>query len=160
MVATGSPRRPSTRSSAKKPRSKPPAASANSDESAGDEILERAARLGITPERVLQEYARIAFADLRRLGKRGGKGFALKAPEDLQADDSAAISEIAESGSGGFRVKLYDKKAALDAIARHLGLFPRGPQREESAASSRLAEDAREVLARRLARLATGGPEK
>ena len=32
-----------------------------------DEIAERAARLGVTTERVLQDYARIAFADLRRV---------------------------------------------------------------------------------------------
>jgi hypothetical protein len=32
-----------------------------------EEVEARAARLGITPERVLEEYARIAFADLRRI---------------------------------------------------------------------------------------------
>jgi Terminase small subunit len=158
MVATGSPRRPSVRSIAKEARTKLPAtpATSSSHENAGDEILERAARLGITPERILQQYARIAFADLRRVAKWGKDGLVLKAPEDLREEDAAAISEIVESGSGGYRVKLYDKKAALDAIARHLGLFERGLQREAGAASSRLAEDAREVLACRLARLASG----
>ena len=180
MVATGSPRRPSARSNTRKSRgspretrgqdgsqevagaalqrepagrSSPPASS--SHEGAGDEILERAARLGITSDRVLQEYARIAFADLRRVAHWGAKGFTLKA-----GGDTAAISEIVGSGRGGYRVKLYDKKAALDAIARHLGLFVRGPQHEESTASSKLAENAREVLARRLARLASGSSEK
>jgi hypothetical protein len=31
-----------------------------------EEMTARAARLGITPERVLEEYRRIAFANLRR----------------------------------------------------------------------------------------------
>ncbi len=131
-------------------------------ESAPDEIDERAARLGVTPERVLQEYARIAFADLRRFADWGPGGLVLKTPEELSDEDAAAISEITTAGAGGgsCRVKLYDKKAALDAIARHLGMFVRPPPRQEDDPSADLAEDAREVLARRLARLAAGGAEK
>jgi phage terminase small subunit len=126
------------------------------------EIAERAARLGVTPERVLQEYARIAFADLRRVADWGPDGLVLKTPEALSDADAAAISEITEAGagSGNYRVKLYDKKGALDAIARHLGMFVRAPRRQEDGALADLAEDAREMLARRLARLAAGGSEK
>jgi len=132
-----------------------------SDNGGGDSdaIAERAARLGITPERVLQEYARIAFADLRRLLEWGPAGVNVKAPESLSEADAAAISEIvAGAGAGKYRVKLYDKKAALDAIARHLGMFlPARAQRTGSSFDS--AEDARDVLARRLARLAGAGAE-
>jgi phage terminase small subunit len=133
-----------------------------SSENTPDEIIERAARLGVTPERVLQEYARIAFADLRRVADWGPNGFVLKTPETLSDADAAAISEItpAAGGSGSYRVKFYDKKAALDAIARHLGMFVQPPRRQEDSAPADLAEDAREVLARRLARLAAGGAEK
>ncbi len=111
---------------------------------------------------MLQEYARIAFADLRRFADWGPDGrLVLKTPEKLSDADAAAISEIttAGAGSGGYRVKLYDKKSALDAIARHLGMFTpqRPPQEDDPAADA--AEDAREVLARRLARLAAGGAE-
>ncbi len=119
----------------------------------------RAARLGVTAERVLQEYANIAFADLRHIVEwRDGK-LVVKEFENLSDGDVAAISEIV-SGSGtagGYRVKLYDKKAALDAIARHLGMFPPAARRREDDAPDDLAEDAREVLARKLARLAAGG---
>jgi hypothetical protein len=127
-----------------------------------DEIAERAARLGITPERVLREYARIAFADLRRVADWGPDGLVLKTPETLSDADAAAISEITAAGTGGrrYRVKLYDKKAALDAIARHLGMFAAAPRRQEGDMPEDLAEDAREVLARRLARLAAGGAEE
>jgi len=116
---------------------------------------EQAEQVSISPERVLQEYARIAFADLRRVAHWGPDGFVLKDPEELTDADAAAISEIVAGASGGARVKLYDKKAALDALARHLGLFMPA-MRRDTAASSKPAEDAREVLARRLARLAAG----
>ena len=125
-----------------------------------DEITERAARFGITVERVLQEYARIAFADLRRLADWGPNGLVLKNPEALSEEDAAAIAEIVSGGAGGkYRIKLYDKKSALDAIARHLGMFVRAAPRPEDMHDT-LAEDAREVLARRLARLAAGSIEE
>jgi len=124
-----------------------------------DEIAERAARSGVTPERVLQEYARIAFADLRRVADWGPDGLVVKTPEALTEADAAAISEISTAGAGSrqYRVKLYDKKAALDAIARHLGMFTQSARRREGDTPKDLAEDAREALARRLARLAAGG---
>lgn len=111
---------------------------------------------------MLQEYARIAFADLRRVADWGPDGLVLKTPEMLSDADAAAISEITPTagGNGNYRVKLYDKKAALDAIARHLGMFVQPPGRPQDGAPANLAEDAREVLARRLARLAAGGAEK
>jgi hypothetical protein len=127
-----------------------------------EEVAARAARLGITPERVLQEYAYIAFADLRHFVEWGqGGGFSIKSPESLSEGDAASIQEISagSSGKGPVRVRLYDKKAALDAIARHLGMFPASPRRHEEDQPADLAEDAREVLARRLARLAAGGVE-
>jgi len=123
-----------------------------------DEILERASRLGITPERVLQEYAHIAFADLRRVIERDNGGYKLRPLDALRDDDSAAIAEFVGAGGNRFRIKLYDKKAALDAIARHLGMFVRASQRADDQGD--LAEDAREVLTRRLARLAAGGAEE
>ena len=127
--------RPTSRSAAGKRRAKTgiepeiPAAT----QTDRDEIAERAARLGVTPERVLQEYARIAFADLRRFADWGTGGLVLRTPGALSDADAAAISEIttAGAGSGNYRVKLYDKKAALDAIARHLGMFVRPPRRQE-----------------------------
>lgn len=130
--------------------------------SGSDEIAMRAARLGITPERVLQEYARIAFADLRRFADWGPDGLVLKTPEVLTQADAAAIADITTAGPGNrhYRVKLYDKKAALDAIARHLGMFAPVVRRQDGDMPEDFAEDAREVLARRLACLAAGGVEE
>jgi phage terminase small subunit len=127
-----------------------------------DDITERAARLGITADRVLQEYARIAFADLRRIADWGPDGLMPRNPEALTDADAAAISEITTVGAGTrhYRIKLYDKKAALDAIARHLGMINTAARHQESDKPKDLAEDARDVLARRLARLAAGDAEK
>jgi hypothetical protein len=107
---------------------------------------------------VLQEYARIAFADLRHIVKWGPKGLELVKPEGLSEADVAPIHEISADGedSGHYRVKLYDKKAALDAIARHLGMFLPALRRLEDEQPADPAEDAREELARRVARLVAG----
>ena len=81
----------------------------------------------------------------------------LKPPDELGDAEAAAICEIAPgTRPGAHRVRFYDKKAALDAIARHLGMFPAAPRRREETPAADPAEDAREVLARRLARLAAG----
>jgi hypothetical protein len=58
------------------------------------------------------------------------------------------------------RIKLYDKKAALDAIARYVGMFGTAARRQEGDTPEDLVEDARDLLARRLARLAAGGAEE
>jgi phage terminase small subunit len=125
------------------------------------EIAARAAGLGITADRVLIEYARIAFADLRLITAWGPEGLTLKPSEELGEAEAAAICEIVPGARPRtWRVKVYDKKAALDALARHLGLFPAAPKRREANAPADPAEDAREVLARRLARLAAGSREE
>ncbi len=122
-------------------------------ETAFEDVAVRAARLGVTPERVLREYAHIAFADLRHIVEWGEKGLQVK--EHLSKADAASISEISAgtTGKGPVRVKLYDKKAALDAIARHLGMFTPSQRPQEDVDWIAAAEDAREELARWLARL-------
>lgn len=104
------------------------------------EMVDQAAMLsGVTLERVLQEYARIAFADIGGLydvlALHGDPDAALAAFADLPADQTAAISEIVanrktrrtddgeEIIDGSFRLKLYDKKSALQDLGRMLSLF-------------------------------------
>jgi phage terminase small subunit len=126
-----------------------------------EEVAARAARLGITVERVLAEYASIAFADLRHIVEWGPEGIRIKASEGLSEDDARAVSEIVPGADPArSRVKLYDKKAALDAIARHLGMFPPAPRRPETDAPEPEAEDPREFLARELARLAAAADKE
>jgi len=78
----------------------------------------------VTVARVLQEYARIAFADMRNFASVGPGGVRLRDSEDWTDDDAAAVAEVSESKDGGsIRFKLHSKTAALDAIAKHLGMF-------------------------------------
>jgi phage terminase small subunit len=90
---------------------------------------ERASRTSITADRVLQELARIGFADIRDI-VRWTAGDGISSPEltvidssSLCADDAAAISEVSQAKDGSIRVKLHDKRAALVDIGRHLGMF-------------------------------------
>jgi phage terminase small subunit len=79
----------------------------------------------ITGDRVLIEYSRMAFANMRDFANWGANGVTLREKNGLTEADTAAVAEIQPSdnnGKGG-KIKLYDKKAALDALARHLGLF-------------------------------------
>jgi hypothetical protein len=124
--------------------------------------LARAAGLGITPERVLMEYRRIAFANLSHIVHWSDTGMAFKPDSELSRDDVAAICEIVESAGSGkpYRVKLYDKKAALDAIARYLGMMPlspAGPAHDEP--TPKEAQHARQRLIDALDRLAAEAGE-
>lgn len=79
-------------------------------------------RLEVDTERVLLEYMRIAFADLTDVAAWRDGGVELKPSAALAKDVSAAIAEVAETPNG-LKVKMHDKKGALDSLARHLGLF-------------------------------------
>jgi len=95
-------------------------------------------------ERVLAEYEKIAFADIRRavvwLGQLiqeednpdGGDVLVIKnifsnavrliSSEEIDDDTAAAIAEVSQSPTGGLKVKMHSKPAALDAMARILGM--------------------------------------
>jgi len=121
-----------------------------------EEVAARAARLGITAERVLKEYARIAFSDMSRIVGWDAAGKIQARPSTgLSEDDAPAIAEIVASASTScvYRIKLHDKKPVLDALARHLGLLPArktGSSDEEQADKN---EDPREFLIREVDRL-------
>lgn len=89
--------------------------------------VERNLGLGVvTAERVLQEYARIAFADMRRFATVNARGIDLKSSEEWSDDDAAAVAELGETVSkegGSVRFKLHSKTAALDSLAKHLRLL-------------------------------------
>lgn len=92
-----------------------------------------AKRLEITRERVLKEYARVAFADIRQFYDENGR---LLTPHSLDDDAAAALAGIEVYEEFGFdktgekahigdtkKIKLCNKLAALNDIAKHLGLF-------------------------------------
>jgi phage terminase small subunit len=92
--------------------------------------LEKAtSKADITAERVMQEYARIAFGDLRQFYNDDGT---LKAIHELDDDAAAALAgvdieeTIIADGAGVQRtkkIKRWDKTKALDSLARVLSMF-------------------------------------
>lgn len=95
-------------------------------------MSKRAAKVEITADRVLREYAKIAFFDPRRLYRDDGQPVDIT---ELDDDTAGAIVglEVLEEFSGfgedrtqiGFtkKYKIADKVRALDSVARHLGMF-------------------------------------
>ncbi len=57
-------------------------------------LAARERRTLITADRVLEEYARIAFADIRNYADWNKKGVTLRAPDELSDDDAAAVAEV------------------------------------------------------------------
>lgn len=100
-----------------------------------------ARRLAISAERVLTEYARIAFSDLTDYLAWGPDGLTLAPSARLDADRAAAVAEVAETGAGRVRIKLHDKVRALDALAKRLGLAgePGGADSRHEAWLARIA---------------------
>lgn len=113
---------------------------------------ERAARTEITADRVLRELAKIGFSDVADVVSWGSREVAFgydsdgkqlpvaqldeavmvrheQAPfveaiasEDLPENVRSAVSEVALT-KDGLRIKMHDKRAALQDIGRHLGMF-------------------------------------
>ena len=95
-------------------------------------MQDREQRTEITQDRVLQEYARLAFYDPRKLFQPDG---APKPIEALDDDTAAALAglEVREEfeGAGENRTfvgytkkyKLANKLGALDSLAKHLGML-------------------------------------
>lgn len=96
------------------------------------EILGRAAnRAEITIADVVTELAKIGFVDIRGMFTDDGS---IKRVEDIDDDTAAAISSIevitrrvpggdADEVEQVAKFKLYDKRAALVDIGKHLGMF-------------------------------------
>ncbi len=91
-----------------------------------------------TTERVLTEYAKIAFADIKDFlafktertvidhDDEGRPIYDYKQVVDAKPSeeiDGTMVNEVSISRDGTFKFKLHDKKAALDMIGKHLGMF-------------------------------------
>ncbi len=97
-------------------------------------MAERAERLHVTQDKVVEEYAKLAFAnmsDYMGVTPAGDPHFDLSR---IDRDQKAALSEVTiedfVDGRGidarevkRIKFKLHDKKAALDSLGRHLGMF-------------------------------------
>ena len=104
-----------------------------------ERMKDREKRTEITQDKVLNELAKIGFADIKDyLEYKTSKTVVdydheTEEPiidyrqiidmKDSSEVDGRVIQEVSISAKGVFTFKLYDKMGALDKIARHLGMF-------------------------------------
>lgn len=84
-------------------------------------IAERSRRTGITADRVLQELARVAFADISDAVNLDNGAVSPNASRD----DTAAIAyvKIKIGAISEREVRMHDKNRALELLGRHLGMM-------------------------------------
>lgn len=84
----------------------------------------------ITPERIIEELSKIAFAnysdfiDIVDEVKKNVKGQKIRVKDlvGLSDDQKSAIRKVKYSGKG-IEIELYDKVEALELIGKHIGMF-------------------------------------
>lgn len=94
----------------------------NISEAIAKAMAERSRRTGISQDRVLAELAKIGFAKITDVVDPE----TVKVREDASEDDLSCIQSIKiKPNEFGIEreVKMYDKRAALVDIGKHLGLF-------------------------------------
>jgi phage terminase small subunit len=94
---------------------------------------ERSARTEITADHVLQELAKIGFSDIRRHFTEDGGLRRVESLDDHSAACLSSVEVITRRVAGSDRddpeyenvskIKLWDKRAALVDIGKHLGMF-------------------------------------
>jgi len=85
-----------------------------------------AERPGVTRTRIVDELANIAFANAGDYFTWGPHGVSVKPSEDLTEAQRSVIAEASQTvteAGGTIRIKLSDKQAALEKLARTLGMF-------------------------------------
>lgn len=141
-------------------------------------IEARAKRTEITADRVLEELAKIGFANMLDYVRIGTNGDPFVNLSSVTRDQAAAIAEMTVEdfvdgrGEGAREVrrvkfKLHDKKGALVDMGRHLGMFvERHEHTGKDGGPIQTEVKAVDLLARRIARLSerkgegggSGGP--
>lgn len=117
---------------------------------------ERAEGRRITSDRILSEYARIAFADMRDFVDWGPDRFALRTVHSDWQGGAVAHVQPPTNGRPG-SIRLHDKHAALEVLARHTGLLGLGRGQRGPTDHRQANRDARAILLERLARLKQNG---
>jgi phage terminase small subunit len=85
---------------------------------------EAARSAGVTLQRILEEFAKLAFTNLDEVVSWDGARLTLKASAQLTPEQSAALLEIGEAetktGRRVLKVRLYSKQAALESLLKCL----------------------------------------
>ncbi|SEG75984.1 phage terminase small subunit [Sphingobacterium lactis] len=92
---------------------------------------------GITAERVLKEYAKIAFSDIRELYTPDNNLYDIRQLDDETAGAVMSVEVDVMSVQGmpvgeTKKVKLYNKLTALEALGKHIGLFEKDNKQKQA----------------------------
>lgn len=79
-------------------------------------------KLDVTTDRIIAEYAKLAFADIREVVDVTDQIIKIKDGESWPDHVAGAVAEVSETKEG-LKVKLHSKTAALDALARINAMF-------------------------------------
>lgn len=111
-------------------------------------------RWGVTKARIVEEYAKIAFANFGDFAVWDETGLTVKPSSEIGEDKLAAVCEISETSTATARtkrIKTHDKLAALQGLGKVVGLFTdkhqlSGPDGEPLAPEASTRDLARAVL--------------
>ena len=93
------------------------------------ELMAAAAdKAGVTIGRIVEELAKIGFANASDFFAWGPDGVVIKPSSELTPDQLAVVAEVQETrarghGESTIKIKLSDKQSALEKLGRHLGMF-------------------------------------
>lgn len=107
----------------------------------------RMERLQITQDRVVEEYAALGFSNIGDAVDWDSGGIRLKAKSEVPRSKQRAIMEITETRNNQgvtTKVRMHDKKGALDSMARHMGMFNDKLKVEHSVDVGQTIEQARQ----------------
>lgn len=130
-----------------------------------ESLKKREERTEITQDRVLREYAKIAFSDIDNYVRFDpDTGNVYFDWSRMNSERSGAVAEITQDeymeGGGETarqvkktKFKLHDKKGALDSLAKHLGMFTdKSEVRFPDGITVNILNDEQQDIANRIAR--------
>ena len=86
--------------------------------------------------RVLDEIAKLAHSDVAGIMHPDGS---VKLPHELDAATRAAVASFEIDASGRIKYRFWDKNAALDKAAKHLGLYEKDNEQQATPIRDMLA---------------------
>ena len=101
--------------------------------------------VGTDKERLLEELWGIATAKVTDFLEIKDGVLTVTDTENLTEGQKAAIAAV-EKGTGGIKMKFYDKLKALELLGKYLGLFESGPVSPPSPLLERLLETTRKEV--------------
>lgn len=79
-------------------------------------------KLDISKERILREWALLAYSNIVDVVDASGQNVSLKDLSKLPEDVQRTVQSVSE-GKFGVSIKLHDKKAGLEALSKHMQLW-------------------------------------